>query len=342
MVVKSTLIFLVIAFLWQSQIHAQERDSIFLYNGQILIGDIKGGQYGEIAIDDRDLKLIHIKLYKIKRLTARTKFRIERSDKRRFVGMLKHSSRDGWVNLILEDSVVIPIEILELSQVIAFEKSFLQTVNGNLSAGFSYTKSSSTGQINLSTTALYATRLFEYQLSFSANASIDTFGFSRDREDAELYAAYNFATAWFLSGSLKYQRNLELAIARRYQETIGTGNKLFLRKNWQLQALSGIAFTQEKSTENVSSGLLLEVPVALRFNFFKYHHPNIQITSTQSLYMGITQAGRVRYSGDAVFSWEIVRYFNLNFNPYANYDNQTPDGNNNFDFGVVFSISYKF
>jgi hypothetical protein len=87
---------------------------------------------------------------------------------------------------------------------------------------------------------------------------------------------------------------------------------------------------------------LLEIPVMLRYNFFQFHHPNIQISSQQSLYFGLTQKGRIRFEGNTTFSWQLIRYFYLNINPYSNYDNQPPSGNSNYDYGVVVSISYKF
>jgi hypothetical protein len=37
---------------------AQVKDTILLYNGQVLIGEVKGAQYGEVNMDDADLKLI--------------------------------------------------------------------------------------------------------------------------------------------------------------------------------------------------------------------------------------------------------------------------------------------
>jgi hypothetical protein len=80
----------------------------------------------------------------------------------------------------------------------------------------------------------------------------------------------------------------------------------------------------------------------LKFDFFKYRSPDIQITSTQSLFYGLTQQGRVRYDSNTSFSWQLIRYFYLTFSPYANFDSQPPQGNSNFDFGLAVSLSDKF
>jgi len=336
------LYFLFMLVLFAYKAGCQQQDSIFLYNGQVLIGEVKSIQLGEATIDDIDLKVIEVKLYKIKVLKTSKRFKIETDKKALFYGTLQTGDQAGWVNIISDDGRVLPVNLERLHMVIPLEKKFFRSLNGSLSAGFSYTKSSGVGQVNLSSSVLYAARKFEYQLTASANASIDSSSFSRDREDLSLMAGYYITPAWFVSVNGSYQRNLELSIARRYQEMAGAGNKLFVRKNWQLLSISGLSFSQELSTAGESSGLLLEIPVMFRYNFFQFHHPNIQISSQQSLYFGLTQKGRIRFEGNTTFSWQIIRYFYLTINPYTNYDNQPPSGTSNYDYGLVVSISYKF
>lgn len=321
---------------------AQERDTIILHRGQVFIGEVKKAQLGEITIDDDDLKLLGIKLYKIRLLTTARPFRIETNDKEIFIGVIKSSAKDGWVNIILDNGDTAACEITNLNMLIPLEKKFLTRLNGNLSAGFSYTKSSDIGQVNLGSSIQYATRLFQYKLSLSMFGSLDSNEYSRDKEDGSLLTTYSLTPAWFLSGSFAYDRNLELSIARRYQESIGGGNKLFLRRQWQLLALSGIAFNEEKSTSGTSSGVLVEIPVALVFDFFKYQPHKMEINSTNYSFFSLSQKGRIRLAANTRFSWELISNFYLDFNPYMNFDNQPPEGTNNFDYGVVFSLSYKF
>jgi hypothetical protein len=165
------------------------------------------------------------------------------------------------------------------------------------------------GQLNLNSSVLYQTKKFDYELSASAISSIDSSEFSRDQENAAFFVAYSFRPAWFLAGAVGYQRNLELSLASRYQELIGAGNKVFIRKYWQLLAMSGLTFNQETSTSGTYSGLLLEIPITLRFNFYKYRHPNIQINSTKSIFFSLSQKGRFRYDNNTEFSWELVKDF---------------------------------
>src|SRR5436189_4087314 len=325
-----------------TKILAQERDSIFLTTGQVLIGEVRDGQMGEITIDEIVFKMMKVKLYRIKRIKTYRRFKIEMKTKEKYYGVIKESGRDGWVDIVLDHGDTVRTPIVDINLIISLEKEFFKQLHGNLSAGFSYAKSSDLGQITLSSNVKYVTKLFEYQLAASAIESIDSSKLSRDREDAGLFVAYTFKKAWFVATSISYQRNLELSIASRIQEMVGGGNKVFVKKDWQLLALSGLVFNNEKSTSGTNSGLLLEIPLIIKFDFFRYRHPDIQINSTQSLFYGLTQTGRVRYDSNTSFSWQLIRYFYFTFSPYANFDSQPPQVNSNLDFGLAVSLSYKF
>jgi hypothetical protein len=326
-----------------SKTFCQDKDSIILYNGQVLIGPVKGANLGLISIDDIDLKMLNVKLFKIKTLIIQERFKIETVDKRILFGSLKTSTKDGWVDIYSVDGNRIPIHITQIYQLISLDNDFFNRLNGNVSAGLSFTKSSGIGQLNFSANIQFATKILDYQLSASTIASIDSGRYSRDNENLQLFVTHDFTPIWFLAGSGQYQRNLELSISRRYLGLIGGGNNLVIKKNLRLFAVTGITFSQEKSTEGIASSLLLEVPIMFQFNFYQFNSPDIQISSTQTVYFSLSQQGRIRYDGSTNFSWQLIRYFYLNINPYTNFDSKPPAGSGStFDFGLVVGLSYKF
>jgi len=333
---------LLIFLITYTSVHSQERDSIYLFNGQVLIGNIKNAQLGALTIDDRDLRFVTIKMYKIKTINAAHRFKIETHEKELIYGILKRGSKDGWVKIHLDDGEIREMPILDLNEIIALEKKFFTRIDGNFSLGFSYTKSKDLGQLNLSSYARYIGEKTEYQLSISSISSIDSGVFSRDRGNADLFAGYNLSATWLVAAGIEYERNLELSISRRFQEFIGGGNKVILKKDLQLVILSGITFNQERSTSGTESGLLLELPITTRFNFYKYRKPNLQVSFFQTFYFGLTQKERRRYDANLNFSYELVKDFYITLNPYASYDNQPPEGDITFDYGTAFSITYKF
>jgi hypothetical protein len=336
------LIFLFFFYITNIRVSGQDRDSILLNNGQILIGEVQQASLGSISIDDIDLKIVSIKLFKIRRLVIRERFKIETIERKIYYGTLKTTGREGWVNILTSDGTDIELHITHIYQLVSMENNFFKRLHGNVSAGLSFTKSSNIGQLNFSGNVLYSTKKIGYQLSASTIGSIDSTGYSRDNENLQLLTTYELSTTWFLAAAAQYQRNLELAIAHRYLIMGGPGNKLFIKKTWRLLGITGISLSEEKSTEGATSNLLYEVPVSFIFNFYKSQNPDIQISSTQTVYFSLSQAGRVRYEGNTNFSWQLIRYFYLNINPYVNFDNQPPGGGSTFDYGIVFGLSYKF
>jgi hypothetical protein len=340
---KVLLIFIGIAFFFLESAYGQEKDSIILYNGQILIGEVQNGSLGEIYIDDIDLKMQHIKLFKIRRLKIVRPFKIITVDKKLYYGSINPSTKDGWVDILVHGQVAASTSIKSLFVLISLDKQFFKRLEGSVSAGLSFTKSNSIGQMNINANLLYATRLFDFQLSALELASIDSSTFSRDNESVQLFVDYDLSTTWFLASVSQYQRNIELSVSRRLLQMAGAGKKIFMEKTWQLLAISGISINQEKSTESVNSSLQFEVPVMLKFNYFKFRRPDIQVTSTQSVYFSLSEKGRVRFDGATNFSWQLVRYFYFNVSPYTNFDNRPPAGSDNkFDFGIVVGIAYTF
>ena len=323
--------------------YGQDKDSIILYNGQVLVGAVQDASLGVISIDDIDLKMQNIKLFKIKKLIIQERFKIETVDKHFYYGTLKTGDREGWVDIHTLEGISIPVHITKIYELISIDANFFRRLDGNISAGLSFTKSSNIGQVNFSANIHFATKKVDYQLTTSSISSLDTGSLSRDNEDAQLFAAYDLTATWFLAASVQYQRNLELSVSRRYLGLAGAGNRLFIKKNWRLLAVTGITLSQEKSLEGVNSGLLYEVPVMIQFNYYQFRNPDIQISSTQTVYFGISEKGRVRFNGNTSFAWQLIRYFYLNFSPYTNFDSQPPAGSGStFDFGIIFGLSYKF
>jgi Protein of unknown function, DUF481 len=297
---------------------------------------------GEVTIDADGVQVMDIKQYRIKKIKTFRRCKIETNEKMIYFGTLDESSKAGWAIIKTDGGEAVETRIIDISYIIPFERSFIAQLNGNFSAGFSFAKSSNLGQANLSAKVQYATERFDYAVALSLIGSIDSSRYSRDREDAGITVAYNLNAAWFITAGLTYQRNLELSIDRRYQELIGAGNKIFSKKYWVLRAVSGLSFSEEKSTDGIESGVLLEIPVILRFDFFKYSKPNIQIYASERGFFGLTQQGRFRSETDINFSWELVKRFYLTLNPYASSDNQAPEQSSKFDYGVAVSVSYRF
>ena len=242
-----------------------------------------------------------------------------------------------------DSGVSLIMRITNICLLISVDKNFIRRLNGNLTAGFSFTKSSNIVQMNISAIVGFATKKMEYSLNVSSISSLNSGSFSRDNKNLSIFAGYDLNATWFVEGIGQYQRNFELGITRRFVEILGIGNKLFIRDDRQLIAITGLDFTQQKSTEGVSASPQPEIPLMVKFNYFQFRYLDIQISTIQTVYFSLSESGRIRYDGTTNFSCQLIRYFYLTVSPNINYDSRPPTGSSsNFDFGIVEGVSYKF
>jgi len=320
---------------------SQVKDTLYMHRGQMLIGEVLSVNEGRLEFDSDDAGVVKVKYYKIRTFSAQIHYyRIRTTDDQILYGRIHASDNDGFIRV--NDETELPIEsIIRLQR---YDESFWQRMNGQISAGYDYTRSSNNGRINFDLSLQYLAQDFEMAFTASSIVTQESGSFARDIETINASPVYFLNYRWLVAGRLRYQRNLELSLARRIQEFVGAGYALVQESHIQVFSVSGIALNQELSTEGVKSGNLLEIPVIMSFRLYQLQDPNLQLSINQSIYFGITQGGRIRNDGEIRLSWEAINDFVIGLNFYNNYDNQPPEGESSqtFDFGTVLSLGYKF
>ncbi|MCH6233223.1 DUF481 domain-containing protein [Cognataquiflexum rubidum] len=322
---------------------AQEKDTLFLRNGQIMIGKLNSISLGIIQFDDMDLAVQNVKYHKIKTIKAgMATYRIQTIDQAVYYGVLKPSKNYGEV--IVDDGVVTkPYPIVNIFNLVSLEKKFIKKIKGTIAYGYSYTKSSDIGRTNIDWNLNFTEQ--KYQVEFvgsfiyTNNQSVKT----RDRESVGLGGYYNLNTVLVAGLGLNYQRNIELGLASRIQQVVGFGRRFLFRPNLQGTLISGFVINQERSLEGNSSGSLYEIPLQFKLDYFHYAAPNLSFTVFPKAFFGLKQDGRKRFDGETRVNWEVIRNLDLGLQFYASYDNQALAGSTtNFDYGIVFNVGYKF
>ena len=332
-----------IALLFCVMAHSQVKDTIYFRNGTIVVGKLKSIKLGIVTFNPDDANDITVQSRKLLTISGKRKiFRIETVRGSLFYGtILKHPEPNAIYVYTGLDSITLYLE--EISVCYPFDNTVAERFSGNVGLGYTYTKSSGFGRLNFDATIKYVSKKEELSLSTAGIYTIYDSLFSRDNENINLKYNYYFSKKWFGTVFLVYQRNLELGLQRRYQEGLGVGNKFLTTRHMYAWTRMGAVINQENSTEDVKSGVLTELFGQVEFNIFRFEHPKINFTATQSIYYSLSQKGRFRSDGTMSLTWEIFKDFKVSFEPYHNYDNQPPvEGNNSFDFGIVFGIKYLF
>lgn len=319
------------------------KDTIFFLNGTRVIGKIKSIKLGVMSFDPDDANDITVQLRKLRSIAAvRQVFRVETIDNRVFFGKMYPVPQPSFASIRTpSDTVDLPIE--EISVLYPFKNSFWQRFSGNASAGFDFTRSSGFGRLNFDGTLNYKSKKQEITLSATGIYTITDSTFSRDREDLGLKYNHYFTTTWFGTLLLRYQRNLELGLDRRYQEGAGAGNKFITSRHVYAWTRLGVVLNQEENTEGVKSGALTEISGQFEFDFFRFTKPEVRCSMTQAFFYSLSQKGRFRNDGQTDLNWEIFKDFRFTLTFYNNLDSQPPTKESpKVDYGIVVGFTYIF
>lgn len=319
------------------------KDTIYFLNGTRVIGKIKSIKLGVLTFDPDDANDITVQLRKLRAIAAvRQIFRIETVHNLVYFGKMRPHQDAGYA-VIYTAADTVNLQIEEISVLYPFKDDFLQRFSGLASAGFNFTKSSGFGRLNFDGTLNYKSKKQEITLSASGIYTISDSAFSRDREDLSLKYNHYFTPTWFGTLILKYQRNLELGLDRRYQEGAGAGNKFITGRHVYAWTRLGVVINQELNTEGVNSGALTEISGQFEFDFFRFTKPEVRCTIAQAFYYSLSQNGRFRNDGQTDLNWEIVKDLRFTLTLYNNLDTQPPtEGAPKLDYGIVVGFSYLF
>jgi hypothetical protein len=338
---KKITINILLLFLFKSLV-GQVKDTLYLLNNSIIIGEMKKIKMGRVEFDGDGIGIINVKYDKIKSIQAACHlYRVETTDRKLLYGTIRTSDKDGFIT-INTPGISPAIHLSNISSLIFFGNNFETRLSGNIGAGYSYTKSSDIGRLNLNASIKYTTRTTETALTGNMIITADSISTYRERENLQGSSIYYINNNWLLVGLLSYQRNLELGLQSRWQTGAAIGYKFLQLKSSQGKVNTGIVINSEKNFSNVSN-TLFEWATQVNYNFFSFSKPNLSLSAAQMVFVSLSQKGRIRYDGDIDLSWEVIKDFSITLNFYHNYDRKSPaTGLARVDYGYVAGISYKF
>ncbi len=340
---KTVILLLLPALIHMQSFSQKLKDTVIMKDGTILSGELKSLKSGKIEFDIDNITIVKIKFDKIQLIKGLSHtYRIETSDRKIYYGNIRRGDQPETIKIVMGDSsTVIPLN--HIAFMTSFSNKTYRSFSGYVSSGFNYARSSNSGRFNFDGLVRMQSKRTHSELSGSLFVSQTDTNWVRDRESLA-FSAFYVLNPWIsIGGNLKYQRNYELGLARRYQEGLGLMVNLLKHNNFQMTALTGLVVNQEKSTEGVEFPTQVEIPLNYHMEFFKFSDPNISISINQTAYFSITDMGRVRWDGDSRLSWEIIDDLALSLQFYHNFDNRPPSGSSlNWDYGTVIGLKYEF
>ncbi|OYU95009.1 MAG: hypothetical protein CFE21_11920 [Bacteroidetes bacterium B1(2017)] len=343
---KPQAIILVILFFIGSitKILAQEnKDTLFLHNGIIVHGEFKKISLGRVYFDAEDIGLFNLKTNAIDYLVANTQlYRINTTSKEIIFSKI-YKSNEAGVLVFKVDSTLKEIPLTKISSIsYFFEKDSLRNLEGNISVGFTYTKSSDVGRYNIDGQLKYLMKKSDFALAANTISTQSKGTWNRDRENLKFLSQTFYSPTFRGLGIANYQRNLELGLSRRFQEGYAIAYNAFSTSEMDGFIGTGILVNQERSIEGNETNHL-EIPLLLQYDFFRLNSPEITIIAGSGFYYSLNQNGRKRQENELKISWEIISDFSVDLKTYSSYDSKPPSAKaNKIDYGIVFGLGYSF
>ena len=317
-------------------------DVVTLRNGDHISGDIHSLEFGILTLSTDNMDSLSIEWPAVRAVTSKFEFAIERRDGTKYYGAIA-TSADGADLVIRGGAGSVSIPMGEVERISRFSSRFWDRINGGLSVGFSYTKSSSIQVSNVNFNANYRSTAIDSSLAFSSNTTKDSSGSTTDRQLLSgavqfLRQSRNF---WGLLGSL--ERDQSLGIDARLTAGAGIGRRFVQTSFSELTGVVGLVGTEEWIVDKPEPRASVEAVAGGSWQVFRFIEPKTRLNLSLYVFPSLTESGRYRSTGDLSLTHKFPHDVTVGLTGYLSYDNQPPEpGAEKSDYGVTFNLGYSF
>lgn len=320
---------------------AQKTDVVQLDDGNIIIGEVKKLEYGLLRFKTDFMGTLDIQWDHVIRLTTEQTLDIELTAGDGFFGSLIEASADGKLQVLLTDATI-EIDVQQVVKIDPIKSRFWRRLDGSVTFGFNFTKSTNQTQFNSGLAVKYRTREYLFDLTFNTNIT------GTSETDSRTNTVFNLSyyryrkQKWFVRGDTGATRNDELGIAVRYNVAGGGGRRMIQTNRALLQTSLMLSANREIPFEGETTSNL-ELVWDTQLQLFRYDSPKTNLILSLTAYPGLTNWGRVRVTSDVSFRQELIKDFFFDLSGYYTYDSDPPpDAPSQEDYGIVTSLGLTF
>ena len=341
----ATLLLTVACLLGGAGAWGYERDKtdvVTLRNGDHISGDIVSLEYGILTLKTDNVSTLEIEWPAVRAVTSKFGFSVERNDGSKHAGIITTSS-DGAELLVHTEQGIQHIPMEQVERISRFSPQFWDRIDGGLSLGFSYTKSSAIQVSNVNFNANYRSTTTSGSLAFSSNTTKDSSGSTTNRELLTtgiqfLGQGRNF---WGLLGSL--ERDQSLGIDGRLTAGAAVGRRFVQSTYTEVTGIAGIVGTEEWIVDESQPRASVEAIVGGSWQVFKFIEPKTRLNLSLYVFPSLTESGRYRSTGDLSVTHKFPHDITVGLTGYLSYDNQPPEpGAEKSDYGITFNLGWSF
>ncbi len=339
------LLFAVVAlsacFCSQSWGHAKT-DTLTLYNGDHLTGELKTLFGGIATLDTEALGLVKVEWKHVSRLESNYHYDIRLSDGTRYYAGIEESVVAGQIKIFNEEGESKSIEMLDIVQLRSVEDRFLDRIDIYLSAGYSYSKAGSIGLTTLNTDISHESENARNALTgriILTDTEIDVTNSTKWDLSREVWTDRSKVFRTFYG---RIESNDELSLDYRYTAGGGLGRYWIDTQKLRWTGSAGLQVLTEQSTGGDQQESV-EAYVSTTYSAWRFDTPELDLELKFNLYPSLSETKRVRADTDIRIRWELVEDLFLDITAFATYDNKAgSDTDHEIDYGLTTGFGWKY
>ena len=332
---------LVLALLAPFAVRAQKTDTIHLFNGDRVVGDIKDLKLGLLRVKTDYMAYIYVEWDQIQTIRTNKRWYIRLRSGAYFDGTLAASPRLDHLYIVTEGDSI-HVNFIDITTIYRLNQGAWARTDGSLNAGYSYQKSNGLSQLNLSGNATYRAERSAVNLDFSSNSSTQTDVEDNRKQDFSLGVEQNLWGRWTTAFVVGAESNTELDLDLRLRANVSLGNYILLTVHSSNLIGGGLQGNLEQSGGGEASENY-ELFLGDRFRFKTYRFPKAEVTIDLAGYYSLTIVDRWRFTTTTTLRYEVIRDLQLGVQFYEQYDSKPLDGGEALDdFRIATTIGYVF
>jgi hypothetical protein len=317
-------------------------DRVIFTNGDRLTGEIKSLERGLLRFKTDAAGTIRIEWDDIAYVTSDQNIQVETEEGLRFLGHLGQSPEE-FVVTIETVSGTFELDAPRVVAMTPIEETVTGRFDGDVSAGYDFTKATEQTQLNFALNMDYRTELRIFSLSADALVSDSGTVDASQRNNIDFTYRRLRPNRWIYSGIVKLSRNDQLGIDLRTSVGAGVGRIMRQTNSTNLLLEGGLIRNRENVSGGLETGDNWEAFASLRWDWFRYDLPELDLSSAMIVFPNLTDSGRVRSEFSIDFRWEFIDDFFWSLRYWNSRDNRPTDPNaSTIDYGINTSLGWDF
>ncbi|MEP3390322.1 MAG: DUF481 domain-containing protein [Reichenbachiella sp.] len=322
---------------------SQNQDTVYMYNNQVLIGEIKELENGVLKIEtEYSEDDFSVDWDDVKSLKTNTSFIIMLSHNYRFTGTISPDPNNSdYLVLYPQEGSKMFAKTVEIVYLKSLEDAFLDRISANIDAGLSITKASDTKQLNVSGGISYLDTKLQADIYVNTLSNVvqDTIITERDNYGSSLKVF--FARKWYILGAADFLKSDEQNLDIRTTIQTGIGRDIIRNNKMYLVAATGIALNAEKySHEDDASGESIETFGEIEFKAFGIQ--DFTLSSKVQYFTILANRNRQRINVVFDIKYDLPLDFYIGGNITYNLDSNDETTGSPSDYVIKSSVGWKF